>query len=309
VNSHVPVLLADTIDQLKIVADGIYVDGTFGRGGHSRAILEKLGTGGRVLAMDQDPEAVEVGTQLAGADPRFLIEQGNFAQLRSFLEGHEVFGQISGVLLDLGVSSPQLDDCRRGFSFRHDGPLDMRMNPAEGRSAADWLNTATEESIRIVLFRYGEERAASRIARAICRHRDEQPIKTTGELATLVESVVRRKPGSKKHPATKTFQAIRIQVNRELEAAGQALEQSVDALRPGGRLAVISFHSLEDRLVKRFLRDESRIDPALSKLPQVPEAALPRMRLVTSAIRASEAEIATNPRSRSATLRVGERVR
>ncbi len=308
VNSHVPVLLEDTVDRLQIVADGIYVDGTFGRGGHAREILRRLGPGGLLFALDRDPEAVNAGRILADSDPRLVIEQHNFGQLRDFLEGHDVFGRVNGVLLDLGVSSPQLDDQQRGFSFRLDGALDMRMNPAEGQSAADWLNSASEGSIRTVLFRYGEERAAPRIAREIVRRREEQSIRTTGQLAALIDGVVRRKPGGK-HPATKSFQAIRIHVNRELEAIEQGLEQAVDALRQGGRLVVISFHSLEDRLVKRFMRNNSRVDPALSRLPHVPESALPRLRLVTGAIRPDEHEIENNPRARSATLRVAECIR
>lgn len=308
VDSHVPVLLEDTVDQLRVVTNGIYVDGTFGRGGHSREILRRLGSEGRLLALDRDPQAVAAGRVLAGADRRFTIEQRNFGQLQDFLREQDVFGRVDGVLLDLGVSSPQLDDGQRGFGFRVDGPLDMRMNPGEGLSACDWLNTATEESIRTVLYRFGEERAAPRIAREICRQRAERPLATTGELAALVERVVRRKPGAK-HPATKTFQAIRIHINDELGAVERVLDQAVDALHPGGRLAVISFHSLEDRLVKRYLRDQARVDPALSRLPQVPESALPRLRLPARAIRPGEDELQRNPRSRSATLRVGERIR
>ncbi len=307
-SSHVPVLLEDTVDQLQVVADGIYVDGTFGRGGHAQEILRRLGSGGRLFALDRDPEAVRVGRAMAGSDSRLVMEQQNFGRLREILEEHEVFGRVNGILFDFGVSSPQLDDPARGFSFRLDGALDMRMNPASGQSAADWLESAAEESIRAVLFRFGEERAAPRIAREICRHRETQPLQTTGQLAALVESVVRRKPGGK-HPATKTFQAIRIFINRELEAIERGLEQAIDGLRTGGRLVVISFHSLEDRIVKRFMRDHSRIDPALSRLPLVPETALPRLRLVTKAIRPDEHEVESNPRARSATLRVAERLR
>lgn len=307
-DSHVPVLLEDTVDQLQVVEDGIYVDGTFGRGGHAREILRRLGPDGRLFALDRDPDAVEAGRTLAARDSRLIIEQRNFEQLREFLESYDVFGSVSGVLLDLGVSSPQLDDQCRGFSFRHDGSLDMRMNPAEGESAATWLNAATEESIKSVLYQFGEERSAPRIAREICRRRVEQPILTTGRLAAIVAGVVRRKPGGK-HPATKTFQAIRIFINRELDAIEQGLEQAVDALRLGGRLAVISFHSLEDRIVKRFMRDRSRIDPALSRLPEVPESALPTLQLTTRAVRPDAPEIERNPRARSATLRAAERLR
>lgn len=307
-NSHVPVLCEDTVSQLRVVADGVYVDGTFGRGGHAREILRQLGPEGRLFALDRDPEAVRAGRVLAESDSRVIVEQQNFGQLRKILEGYDVFGRVSGILFDLGVSSPQLDDRQRGFSFQQDGLLDMRMNPTEGQSAADWLNSATEDSIRKVLFQYGEERAAARIAREILNRRVEQPLKTTAQLAALIEGIVRRKPGGK-HPATKTFQAIRIYINGELEALEEGLRQAVDALQPEGRLVVISFHSLEDRIVKRFMRDYSRIDPALSRLPQVPESALPRLRLPTKAIRPGEREIEKNPRARSATLRVAERLR
>ena len=307
VNSHVPVLLEDAIEQLRVVADGIYVDGTFGRGGHAQEILRRLGKDGRLFAMDRDPEAVSAGRPWVDGDPRFDIEQRSFDRLREFLEERDVFGRVSGIIFDLGVSSPQLDDPLRGFSFRLEGPLDMRMNPAEGQSAADWLKVATEESIRNVLFQYGEERAAGRIAREICNRREEWPIDTTARLAELVAGVVGRKTGGK-HPATKTFQAIRIFINRELEVLERGLEQAAEALCPGGRLAVISFHSLEDRIVKRFMRDQSRIDPALSRLPEVPGSALPRLRLPTRAIRTADDEIENNPRARSATLRVAERL-
>ncbi|MFW2403536.1 MAG: 16S rRNA (cytosine(1402)-N(4))-methyltransferase RsmH [Gammaproteobacteria bacterium] len=304
---HVPVLLEETMEQLGIRSNGIYVDGTFGRGGHARAMLERLGPEGRLLAIDRDPEAVSAGEALAGDDERFEIERGNFTELRGLLEKRGWMGKVDGILLDVGVSSPQLDDARRGFSFRDDGPLDMRMDPSAGQSARDFVNSATEEQIRTVLHRYGEERAAPRIARAICARRQERPIDTTADLAGVVESVLRRKPGAK-HPATKTFQAIRIHVNDELEALRSGLSQSVDALTPGGRLCVISFHSLEDRIAKRFLRDNSRVDPALSRLPEIPPAARPRLRLPSKAIRAGEPELQTNPRARSATLRVGERL-
>jgi len=305
--SHVPVLLEETVEQLAIRPAGRYVDGTFGRGGHTRAILERLAPDGRLLAIDRDPEAVAAGTALAARDERLELERGNFGELRGLLEKRGWVGAVDGILLDVGVSSPQLDDADRGFSFQADGPLDMRMDPAAGQSARDWLNTATEESIRKVLHRYGEERAAPRIARAICARRQERPLATTAELVTLIESVLRRKPGGK-HPATRTFQAIRIFINAELESLEAGLQQSVDALAPGGRLCVISFHSLEDRIVKRFLRDNARIDPALSRLPEVPASARPRLRLPSRAIRCGAGELARNPRARSATLRVGERL-
>jgi len=307
ISPHVPVLLEETVEQLGIRSDGVYVDGTFGRGGHARAILERLGPDGRLLAIDRDPEAVREGEALAREDERLEIERGNFGELRGLLEERGWMGKVDGILLDVGVSSPQLDDARRGFSFRDDGPLDMRMDPSAGQSARDFVNSATEEQIRTVLHRYGEERAAPRIARAICARRQERPIETTADLAGIVESVMRRKPGAK-HPATKTFQAIRIFINDELEALRSGLSQSADALAPGGRLCVISFHSLEDRIAKRFLRDNSRVDPALARLPLIPPSARPRLRLPAKAIRSGAEELQTNPRARSATLRVGERL-
>ena len=305
--SHQAVLLDEAINQLSIRKDGLYVDGTFGRGGHCGEILKHLAPEGRLLAIDRDPEAVKVGESLASHDARFLIEHESFGLLRSFLKKHGVFGKVNGILLDLGVSSPQLEDARRGFSFQLDGPLDMRMNPDDSQSAGEWLNSAGEKEIAQVLFRFGEERASRRIARAIVTRRAERPLESTVELAHLIESVVPRRPGSK-HPATQTFQAIRIFINRELDELRNALSEAVDALAVGGRLCVISFHSLEDRIVKRFLRDNSRVDPALVRLPVVPRSAEPRLRLPAKAIRASASEIDKNPRARSATLRVGERL-
>lgn len=305
--AHAPVLLDEVLRLLSIKPDGNYLDCTFGRGGHSRALLARLGPRGRLLAMDRDPDAVRVGKELQAADPRLTIEQENFGQLRSYVKKQGLLGRLHGILLDLGMSSPQLDDAARGFSFRADGPLDMRMDPTSSPSAAEWINTADEADIAEVLSRLGEEREARRIARAIMR---ERPIETTRQLAALVESVVRPRPGARhgatRHPATKTFQAIRMHINRELDALNQALVASSDALAPTGRLCVISFHSLEDRIVKRFLRDRSRVDPALARLPIVPESSQPRWRIPEKAIRASAAEVDVNPRARSATLRVGE---
>jgi 16S rRNA (cytosine1402-N4)-methyltransferase len=320
--SHTPVLLEETLEQLNIREDGLYVDGTFGRGGHGEAILSRLGPGGRLFALDRDPEAVKVGNALAERDRRLVIEQGSFGELEGFLERHGASGAVNGVLLDLGVSSPQLEDSNRGFSFQLDGPLDMRMDPAAPESARDWVNAASEKSIADVLFRYGEETAARKIARVICERRVEQPIETTGDLARLIARVRPRRAGARdwstkrsatkrsstRHPATKTFQAIRIHINRELEALELGLSQALDALTPGGRLCAISFHSLEDRIVKRFLRDNARVDPKLARLPVVPESARPRLRLPTKAIRPGPVELERNPRARSATLRVGERL-
>lgn len=305
--SHVPVLLDEVLRFLAVRPDGLYVDATFGRGGHSRAILERLGPAGRLLALDRDPEAVAEGLRLAAEDSRFTIEQERFSRLGDVLERRGVAGRVDGLLLDVGVSSPQLDDPARGFGFRADGPLDMRMDPQSGPSAADWLNGATENEIARVLQRFGEERAARRIARAICAARDRQPLSRTSELADVIAAVVRAEPG--RHPATRSFQAIRIHINGELDELTAALHQALDGLAIGGRICVISFHSLEDRIVKRFLRDNSRIDPALRDVPVAPESALPRLELLGRAVHAGDAEIARNPRSRSAVLRAAEKTR
>jgi len=306
VEGHVPVLAEEVLRGLAIRPDGLYLDATFGRGGHSRMILGALGPHGRVLALDRDPEAVEEGRVLAQADPRLAIEQESFGQLRRVVEARGLTSGLDGILFDLGVSSPQLDTPARGFSFQHEGPLDMRMDPDAGPSAADWLNSAAEQEIARVLRRLGEEPAAARIARAICERRAQAPLATTTELAALVASVVPRR--SHRHPATRSFQAIRMFINRELEALEAGLAQALELLAAGGRLCVISFHSLEDRIAKRFLRQHSRVDPALAALPVVPESARPRLRLVGGAIHAGETELARNPRSRSAVLRVAERL-
>jgi 16S rRNA (cytosine1402-N4)-methyltransferase len=304
-NAHFPVLLGEAIEQLAIVGDGVYVDATFGRGSHSRGILRQLGPQGRLMAIDRDPEAVLAGRELEREDVRFTIEQETFDHLRNFVDRHGAAGRISGILLDLGVSSPQFDDARRGFSFQKDGPLDMRMNPADEPSAASWLATAGEREISGVLRRFGEEPAAAKIAREICRQRETAPLGSTRQLAELVETVAgRTSPG--KHPATRVFQAIRIHINRELEQLESALEQALEVLRPAGRLCVISFHSLEDRLVKRFMRDRSRVDPKFAKLPAIPASARPRLRLPSPPVHPGSAEIARNPRARSAVLRVAE---
>jgi 16S rRNA (cytosine1402-N4)-methyltransferase len=294
------------LEQLAIRADGTYLDCTFGRGGHSLAILARLGPRGQLYALDRDPAAVAAGQQLAAEDARLVIGHGRFSELDAWRK-RQCIEAFHGILLDLGVSSPQLDDAGRGFSFVNDGPLDMRMDPTRGISAADWLNSAAEKDLTRVLRQLGEEQAAGRIARAIGRRRQEKAISTTGELAALIEAVVPRRPGGK-HPATRSFQAIRMHVNEELPELDAGLQQSLDSLAPRGRLCVISFHSLEDRRVKRFLRDHSRVDPALARLPAVPESARPTLSLPTRAIRPSAAEIAANPRARSATLRVAERL-
>ena len=301
--AHRAVLLAEAVAALAIRADGVYADLTFGRGGHSRAILERLGPAGRLIALDRDPQAIEAARAIT--DPRFAAEHAPFSEFAQVLDRRGI-GQVHGVLADLGVSSPQLEDPARGFSFRADGPLDMRMDPSRGVSAADWLATASEQQIREAIGGYGEERFAKQVAKAIVAARAREPIRRTEQLAAVVAAAVRTREAGQ-NPATRTFQALRILVNRELEEIALMLPQAVARLTPGGRLAVISFHSLEDRLVKRFLRacSESGLPADLpiraSELPQPP------LRILGKAVRASAAEIAANPRARSATLRAAER--
>jgi 16S rRNA (cytosine1402-N4)-methyltransferase len=304
---HQPVLLNEVLEALAIRKDGVYVDGTFGRGGHAAAILAQLGPEGRLLAMDKDPEAVQSARMQFGNDARFEIEQGAFTMLTQLLAQRQLQGRVNGLLLDLGVSSPQLDDPARGFSFYTDGPLDMRMDPDTGISAAQWLQRASEREIREVLRTLGEERFAGRIARAIVNARSETPLQTTRQLAELIAAAVPSREKNK-HPATRSFLAIRIFINHELDDVRDVLEQVPDALAPGGRLAVISFHSLEDRIVKRFIRDEYRGEQAPPEFPLAGMDYRPRIRPVGKAIRASEAEIDSNPRARSAVLRVAERL-
>jgi 16S rRNA (cytosine1402-N4)-methyltransferase len=295
---HEPVLAREAIDALAVQADGIYVDGTFGRGGHSRLILERLGAAGRLIALDRDPQAAEAARAIA--DPRFTFFKASFSDLSM------VPARVQGMLFDLGVSSPQLDDPGRGFSFRHDGPLDMRMDPEAGMSAADWLATAEEQEIRGVIRDYGEERFAKQIAAAIVAARRREPIVRTRQLADLVAQTVRtREPGQ--DPATRTFQALRIHVNRELEEVSLMLPQAVARLAPKGRLAVISFHSLEDRIVKRFLQGQARPEMPRRLPLRASEMPQPVLTIVGRAQRASPEETRRNPRARSATLRVAER--
>lgn len=303
---HLTVLLQEAAEALVTDKQGRYVDGTFGRGGHSRAVLSQLGNAGRLLGIDKDPAAIKQGEQLAARDARFAIRQGSFAEMTDFI-GDLGWDGVSGVLLDLGVSSPQLDDASRGFSFMRNGPLDMRMNPAEGESAADWLARAEEADIAKVLWQLGEEKFSRRIARAVVAQRQTQRIETTGELAKLIEDAVpRREKG--KHPATRSFQAIRIFLNRELEDLEAGLQAAVDALLPGGRLVVISFHSLEDRIVKRFMRDLARGPQLPRGLPVTGQMAAPAFRLIGKAARASDDEVGGNVRARSAIMRVLEKV-
>lgn len=301
---HVSVLLAEAVDALAIRADGVYVDGTFGRGGHSRAILERLGPAGRLIAFDRDPAAIASGQGIG--DARLTLVHSAFSALDEAL-GQLGVDVVDGVLLDLGVSSPQLDDAARGMSFRFDAPLDMRMDTSRGQTAADWLADATVGQITEVIRDYGEERFAHAIAKAIAAARAGGAVATTGQLAALVEKAVRtREPGQ--HPATRTFQALRIFINQELEELTRVLPDCVSRLRPGGRLAVISFHSLEDRIVKRFMRDASRPPVLPRRLPvRAADLPAPLLRLVGKAVRPGEVEVAANPRARSAVMRVAER--
>ena len=304
--SHRSVLLEESVAALAVHPGGTYIDGTFGRGGHARAILELLGPGGRLIAIDRDPEAIAAARTLAAADPRLTPVQGCFGDLAE-IAAAAGSDRVQGILLDLGVSSPQLDVPERGFSFASDGPLDMRMNPESGESAADWLTHASQDEIADVLRELGEERFAGRIARTLVAARAQGSVATTRQLAELVaRSVPTREPG--KHPATRTFQALRIRVNDELGELERALNKICGLLAPEGRLAAISFHSLEDSIVKRFIRREAQ-GPVLPKgLPVTASQARGRLRPVGKAVRPSADEVAANPRARSAVLRVAERL-
>ena len=306
-SAHVPVLLDPVIAGLNLRKDGLYIDATFGRGGHSQAILNQLGDAGRLLAIDRDPQAIATAADALKSDPRFELVQGEFSELKEYAIKRNVLGKVDGLLLDLGVSSPQLDEAERGFSFQSDGPLDMRMDPTTGSSAADWLASVKERDLRKVLFEFGEERFAARIARAIVTARALQPIQRTAELAKIVSEAVPAR-GQKRHPATKTFQAIRIRINDELQQLEQALRASIELLRPGGRLCVISFHSLEDRRAKRFMREASREAAPYRGLPVIPEEHRPPFKLIGKMISATAEEIEMNVRARSARLRVAERL-
>ena len=303
---HESVLLREAVEALNIQASGHYVDATFGRGGHSAAILAALGPEGRLLAIDKDPEAVAYGRERFASDGRVRIEQGGFGRIGALADDVGWSGGVQGILLDLGVSSPQLDAPERGFSFLQDGPLDMRMDPGAAPSAAEWLADAGEGEIARVLSEFGEERFARRIARAICRARAQGPITRTGQLAAIVAAA---NPAWEKgrHPATRSFQAVRIRVNRELEELSGALDQSLDLLAPAGRLVVISFHSLEDRIVKRFMREHSRGERFPRGVPVTADRIRARMRLVGKAVRPGEEERVRNPRARSAVLRAAEK--
>jgi 16S rRNA (cytosine1402-N4)-methyltransferase len=308
--AHITVLLREAVDALAIKTGGVYVDGTFGRGGHARAILERLGPDGRLIAIDRDPRAIEAGALLAKHDKRFSLHHAAMSELTDVLQqalGNNE-GAVDGMLADLGVSSPQLDEEDRGFSFRFNGPLDMRMDTTRGETVEQWLNAASEQEIGEVIWRYGEERFARQIARAVVAARVIGRIRTTRELAELVGKTVRtREPGQ--HPATRTFQALRIFINQELEEVERVLPQAVSSLRTGGKLVVIAFHSLEDRIVKRFMQNAAKADHLPSKLPiranEVNDATL---RIVGKPVRPADAEISANPRSRSAIMRIAEKL-
>ena len=303
---HVSVLLNEALEGLAIKPDGLYVDGTFGRGGHSRALLSGLAPGGRLIAFDKDPEAIRTGNELAAIDGRFVVVQRSFADMAQELKDRDLHGKVDGILLDLGVSSPQLDDPERGFSFMNDGPLDMRMNPGMGQSAADWVNSAAEADIATVLKEYGEERFSKRMARAVVTRRAQQPFTRTADLAEVIKEA---NPAWEKgkNPSTRAFQGIRIFINRELEDLADGLRAAVESLAPGGRLVVISFHSLEDRMVKQFMRREAKGAPLPRDLP-IRDIDIPvSVNLVGKAIKPSAAEVAANPRSRSAMLRIAEK--
>ena len=304
---HAPVLLDEVMEHLGVREGGVYIDCTFGRGGHSRAILARLGDAGRLLAIDRDPQAAEAAVALRTRDGRVLAEHGRFSGLGDMVQRRGWGGRIDGVLFDLGVSSPQLDDPARGFSFSGDGPLDMRMDPRTGRSAAEWLARAGRAEIASVLYTYGEERHARRMARAIVAAREIAPIDTTRRLAEVVGAATPHS-AERQHPATRVFLALRLKVNQELEELAAALPQALEVLIAGGRLLVIAFHSLEDRIVKHFLRDEARPPRPPRQFPVPAEERPARLRLIAGPIRPPAAEVARNPRCRSAVLRVAERL-
>jgi 16S rRNA (cytosine1402-N4)-methyltransferase len=307
-DAHVPVLSREAFEALAVQADGLYIDATFGRGGHTALILGALGPEGRVLAFDRDPEAIAAGHRRFPDEVRLALVGAPFADIAARVPQLSKGRAVRGILFDLGVSSPQLDDPARGFSFRADGPLDMRMDPSSGEPVSAWLARAGEPEIREVIATLGEERFARRIAAGIVQARASKPITRTLELAELVARAVRtREPG--KNPATRTFQALRMHVNDELGQLRRALAGALELLAVGGRLAVISFHSLEDRIVKQFIQQHSSVDPVYAGLPMIPESVQPRLRRIGGKIRAGEVELAANPRARSSVLRVAEKVR
>lgn len=304
-HEHVPVLHGPALDALRIRADGVYVDGTYGRGGHSAAMLARLGEEGRLVVTDRDPQAIADARAKYADDGRVTIRRGNFAEIGSIIEELGLSGRVDGLLLDVGVSSPQLDDPERGFSFQHDGPLDMRMDPDSGESVAEWLARAEEGEIARVIKEYGEERFARRIARAIVSSRENTPIERTAQLAEIVRDAIPGPP-SHRHPATRTFQGLRIFINDELGALEKALADGIELLAPAGRFVVISFHSLEDRLVKRSFAKAAKPPPASRRLPTV-EPFVRRLKLIGGMVQADQDEIGRNPRARSARMRVAEK--
>lgn len=304
---HKSVMLDEAVAALNIQPNGIYLDATYGRGGHSRAILAGLNSNGRLLAMDKDPQAIADAGALAGTDPRVTVQHGSFQELLKFCQTQNVLGKVNGILFDLGVSSPQLDQDERGFSFMRTGPLDMRMDPTTGMSLAQWLATASPQDIAWILKNLGEERFSSRIANAIVAARAEQAITTTTQLADIIARAIPFKD-KYKHPATRSFQAFRIFINRELEELGAALDQVLAVLADHGRLVVISFHSLEDRIVKQFIAKHAKGDEFPHLLPVKHADIKPNMRKIGKALKASEQEVAQNVRARSAVLRVAEKL-
>ncbi|CEK11216.1 16S rRNA (cytosine(1402)-N(4))-methyltransferase RsmH [Legionella hackeliae] len=305
--AHQSVLLHEALEGLAIKADGVYIDGTFGRGGHSRAILQRLSDAGRLFAIDKDPEAIAYAKKSFSNDKRFHIYHGSFAKLADFAKEEQVYGKVDGILLDLGVSSPQLDNPDRGFSFMQQGPLDMRMDLSQHLDAAQFINETEAEEMAAIFREYGEERFAGRIARAIVSARAETPIKTTEQLAEIVKQA-NPKWEKHKHPATRVFQAIRIHVNQELTDLTMCLKTVIDVLAIGGRLAVISFHSLEDRIVKQFMRDKAQGDRLPASVPVRHEEIKTNFKKIGKAIKASDDEVKENVRARSAVLRIGEKI-
>ncbi|MHA2938494.1 16S rRNA (cytosine(1402)-N(4))-methyltransferase RsmH [Vibrio sp. RC27] len=309
---HVSVLLNESIDGLAIKPDGVYIDGTFGRGGHSRTILSKLGEHGRLYSIDRDPQAIEEANKID--DPRFTIIHGAFSGIADYAEEQGLVGKVDGVLFDLGVSSPQLDDAERGFSFMKDGPLDMRMDPTSGIPISEWLSTAELDDITWVIREFGEDKHARRIAKAIVAYRENEenePLTRTGQLAALISDAAPKNFKEKKHPATRSFQALRIYINSELEEIDKALKGAASILAPQGRLSVISFHSLEDRMVKRFIRKESQGPQVPHGIPmteaQIRALGEADLKTMSKAIKPSASEVELNPRSRSSVLRVAEK--
>jgi len=306
-SQHITVLLNEAVAALITDPSGFYVDGTFGRGGHSALVMQQLAADGRLLGIDKDLAAIATANARFADDSRFAIAHGSFAELAQLVAERDMTGKVAGVLLDLGVSSPQLDEAERGFSFMQDGPLDMRMDQTRGQSAAEWVNSASEDDIIWVFREYGEERFAKRMARAIIAEREKTPFTRTKHLAEVIKEA---NPAWEKgkHPATRAFQAIRIQVNNELTDLDSVLEQALAVLAPGGRLVVISFHSLEDRAVKRFIRRQELGDPVPKGLPLRDDQLNKRMRSLSKAVKASDAEVNANVRSRSAVMRVAEKL-